>query len=357
MSFEKSFLVPGLPHLLLQPERKKEWQKVRHALERVREEIKTLEPDLIVIYSSYWASIIGHQIQYREHIKWTLVDEEWHSLGSIPYEIKTHQEFAQELSKKAQDRGLLTKLTDYEGFPVDTGSVVINSILNPENKFKTCIVSSNIYSDRVETQVLGKSVADTVESLNVKAVALVISSLSNRYRMEPLTDAPDQISSLKDNEWNLKILEFLNQGRLEDVSQLSRQIHREARVTKKVVNFKPFWWWAAAAGQNNNYTGEVYEYQPICGTGAAVVGLSPSETPFGDLEFDEEDAEMYQGNRNVLQQEAVTESNSETSSEEKSEEHAEMYQGNRNVLQQEAGTESNSKIPSEEGPEDHDDDK
>ena len=36
---------------------------------------------------------------------------------------------------------------------------------------------------------------------------------------------------------------------LEDVSQLSRQFHREARVTKKVVNFKPFWWWSAAMGR------------------------------------------------------------------------------------------------------------
>ena len=43
-----------------------------------------------------------------------------------------------------------------------------------------------------------------------------------------IDEADDRIHSAKDQEWNLKILEFLQAGRLEDVSQLSRQIHRES---------------------------------------------------------------------------------------------------------------------------------
>lgn len=312
MSILKSYLVPGLPHLLLQPNHKPQWQKLRSAFEKVKAEIEDLNPDILVIYSTYWSSIIGHQIQSREHIKWTLVDDEWHALGSIKYEMKSDVEFAKTLSKNCGQRGLFTKLTDYEGFPVDTGTVVANSILNPNNKFKTCVISSNIYSDRQETQVLGKAVRTTIEETNKKAVVLVISSLSNRYRLEPLTndDKEDKISSLKDHEWNLKMLEFLSQGRLEDVSQLSRQFHREARVTKKVVNFKPFWWWSATTGQNNNYVGNVYEYQPIHGTGAAIVSMTAANTSFGDLEFDEEDSDYYYGNRNVL---SGKENNKETS--------------------------------------------
>lgn len=294
--------MPGLPHLLLEPNKKEAWKKVRVAMDKVRDEISELNPDVIVYYASYWPSIIGHQIQHKEHIKWTLVDDEWHSLGSIPYEIKTDQELTSKLSGFAKERGLITKLTDYEGFPVDTGSVVVNSIINPSNKFKTCILSSNIYSDRSETQVFAKSVTDALKDTNKTAVCVVISSLSNRYSMKPMDDEPDKISSLKDNEWNLKMLEFLSQGRLEDVAQLSRQFHREARVTKKVVNFKPFWWWSAAMGQTNNFKGNVFEYQPIHGTGAAVVGLTPSNESFGDLEFDEEDVEVFSGNRNVLSQ-------------------------------------------------------
>jgi hypothetical protein len=117
--------------------------------------------------------------------------------------------------------------------------------------------------------------------------------------MEP-EKCPDEISSKKDEEWNQKFLEFLDKGRLEDVSQLSRQFHREARVTKKVVNYKPFWWLAAVMGETNAYEGEVYEYQPIQGTGAAVIGLTATSQPAPDLEFDEDHVDVYQGDRNVL---------------------------------------------------------
>jgi hypothetical protein len=68
----------------------------------------------------------------------------------------------------------------------------------------------------------------------------------------------------------------------------------------KVANFKPFWWLASVMGQNNLFSGQVFEYQPIYGSGAAVVGLTPAERAARDLEFDESDPEKYVGERNVL---------------------------------------------------------
>ena len=59
-------------------------------------------------------------------------------------------------------------------------------------------------------------------------------------------------------------------------------------------------------GQNNFYTGKVYEYQPVMGTGAAIVGLTPSETAAKDLEFDEDDPQYYKGDRNVLDTDTPT---------------------------------------------------
>ena len=53
-------------------------------------------------------------------------------------------------------------------------------------------------------------------------------------------------------------------------------------------------------GQHNRYAGQIYEYQPIYGTGGAVIGLTPSQEAARDLEFDENDPEVYSGNRNVL---------------------------------------------------------
>ena len=59
----KSFVVPGLPHILLCPEKKPEWQRLHNAFSKARKEIEELNPDVILIYSSYWFSILGHQFQ------------------------------------------------------------------------------------------------------------------------------------------------------------------------------------------------------------------------------------------------------------------------------------------------------
>jgi len=61
--FVMGLLVPGLPQPLLCPELNPGWTRLRHAFEQAREEIRRLRPDLLVVYSTMWTSIIGHQIQ------------------------------------------------------------------------------------------------------------------------------------------------------------------------------------------------------------------------------------------------------------------------------------------------------
>src|SRR4051812_12199588 len=91
---KKGFLLPGLPHILLCPDKNPGWKSVREAFAKVREEIETINPDILLIYSTYWPSVIGHQIQADPNPVWTHVDEEFHALGSIPYNMKIDSEFA-----------------------------------------------------------------------------------------------------------------------------------------------------------------------------------------------------------------------------------------------------------------------
>jgi 2-aminophenol/2-amino-5-chlorophenol 1,6-dioxygenase alpha subunit len=295
----KGYILPGVPHILLAADKNPGWKKVRQAMDQVKAEIAELDFDVLMIYSTYWPSILGHQIQALPNPEFVHVDEEFHDLGSIPYKFKVDAELANTYVDMGKKRGLYMKATAYKGFPIDTGTIVVNKLINPDNKKPIVVVSSNIYSDRAETLVLGKSGRDALELQGKKAVAIVVSSLSNRLHQTWIDPKDDRINSLKDQEWNQKFLEFLSEGRLEDVSQLSRQFHKEARVNK-VANFKPFWWLSSIMGQNNLYTGKVYEYQPIFGSGAAVVGLTPSPKAARDLEFDESDPEVYAGERNVL---------------------------------------------------------
>ena len=104
------------------------------------------------------------------------------------------------------------------------------SLLNPDNRLPATIVSSNMYANRSETIVLGKAIRDALNEGGRKAVIVVVSSLSNRMFTEPIDPSEDRIHSQKDDDWNMKILEFFQDGRLEDLSQLSREIHGQIRV-------------------------------------------------------------------------------------------------------------------------------
>jgi 2-aminophenol/2-amino-5-chlorophenol 1,6-dioxygenase alpha subunit len=293
------FVLPGVIHPLLAPDAHPGYRRLRNAFEAVREKIAQSGADVIVIYSTMWPSILGHQVQSRSLCEWTFVDDDFHDLGSVKYSFRMDKELAQEMVQAGQRRGLQMKSVDYHGFPIDSGSVMALKLLNPDNRIPAMIVSSNIYADRAETVVLGKALLDALSAQKKKAAVVVISTLSNRLHQTNIDPKEDKIHSLKDQEWNLKILEFLGNGRLEDVAQLSRQIHKEARV-RKVNNFKPFWWLSTVMGPHNKYHGEVLAYEPVYGTGCAVVGLYPASQAARDLEFDEDSPDFFSGERNVL---------------------------------------------------------
>jgi 2-aminophenol/2-amino-5-chlorophenol 1,6-dioxygenase alpha subunit len=293
------FIVSGLPHPLLCPEASPGYGRLRRAYEAAREEIARLKPDVLLVYSTMWPSVIGHQLQADPTPTWTHVDELFHDLGSIPYAFRIDTDFAQAWSSAGKNRGLQLRTVSYHGFPIDTGSIVALKLLNPDNAFPAVICSSNVYADRSETMVLAKSAIDALAAQGKRAVAVCVMSLSNRLFTEFIDPADDRIHSKKDEEWNAKLLEFFSEGRLEDVTQLSRQIQQQIRI-QKVVSFKSLWWLSALMGAHNHYTGTVYGYAPVVGTGASVIGLIPAEQSVGDREFDEDSVERFDGDRHVL---------------------------------------------------------
>ncbi len=301
-SIVKSLIVPAHPHPVLCPEKNEGWQNIRNAYDEARKQIEESDADLIIIYSTLWPSIIGHQLQADPNPEWVLVDADFHDLGSIHYSLKIDAEFAKSWNSANLSRGLQSRTVAYEGFPIDVGSVVALQLLNPDNRIPAVICSTNVYSNRAETTVLAKSCLDVIKSTGRKAVAVSVMSLSNRMFTEPIQPEEDRIHSLKDDEWNRKILEFLEMGRLEDVGQLSRTIHDQIRV-KKVVAFKPMWWLSAMNNNRNDLTGDVLAYEAIHGAGAAVVVLNPESNGTGDKEYDEDDVEFYSGDRDVLDSE------------------------------------------------------
>jgi len=290
-------LVPGLPHPLLVPDAHPGYGRLRSAFDQARSKIESLKPDVLVLYSTQWVSVIGHQIQADPKPTWIHVDQEWHALGDLPYTFAMDSAYANAYQAAATARGLHARTVSYYGFPIDTGTIVALKLLDPSNAIPACVVSCNMYADRAETIVLGKAAADALHKSGKRAVAVAVSALSNRLLVEPYDPAKERISSLKDDEWNRKMLEILAKGRLEDVCQLAREFTAQANGDMKL---KALWWLAAAMGQHNNYSGEVLGYESLWGTGGAVATLVPSAAAAAVQEYDEENVERFRGERSVL---------------------------------------------------------
>jgi 2-aminophenol/2-amino-5-chlorophenol 1,6-dioxygenase subunit alpha len=286
-----------MPHPLLVPDANPGYRRLRDAYDAVRKQVEALKPDLLLLYSTQWPSVIGHQVQTDPAPEWTYVDQEWHELGSIPYKFRMDASFGEAYVAAGQKRGLEMRGVAYKGFPVDVGSIVALKLLDPKNAIPASIVSCNMYADRAETIVLGKAAHDALVLQGKRAVAIAVTGLSNRLFSAKVPFKDDRIHSRKDDEWNRKYLDFLARGRLEDASQLAREFAQQAGGDSKM---KAVWWLAAVSGAHNRYDGTVHAYEALYGTGAAVVGLVPTQKQALDKEYDEDDAEVYRGDRNVL---------------------------------------------------------
>ena len=162
--FVGGFIVPGKPHVLLAPEQNQNWQSMHDSFAVARKGIQDQKPVLLMLYSTQWPSIIGHQILSDPEPEWRLVDQDFHDLGTIQYKLRMDEEFAQVHLDCAKKRGLTARTVNYHGFPVDTGTVVALKLLNPNNEIPACVVSCNMYADRAETIIFGKSALDAVKA-------------------------------------------------------------------------------------------------------------------------------------------------------------------------------------------------
>ena len=272
-SITAAYLVPGLPHVLLAPEKSPGWGSLARSFAEVRREIQGSDADLILYWSSQWLSVLGYLFQADPAPVWTHVDPNWHELGAMPYRFKVDAEFAACHAAEARALGHYVREVNYRGFPIDTGIVVAQKLLNPDNRLPAAMVSCNMYAEKQETLAMGEAAARALAKSGRRAVVVVVSSLSARFETTEIDPAQDKISSLKDDEWNRKILEILGEGRLDDVSEVAREYARQANAD---MGFKGIWWLNGVCGKTNDFSGKVFDYQPVWGTGAGLVGLYPS---------------------------------------------------------------------------------
>lgn len=272
--FTACYIVPGLPHVLLAPEKSAGWASLRKNFDLVRQEIEASDAEMILYFSSQWLSVLGYLFQADPEPEWTQVDHNWHEFGSMHYKFKVDTKFASIYGQEVKDLGHYTRQVNYRGFPIDTGTIVAQKLLNPQNRLPVAVASCNMYAEKQETLSIGQAAMRAIEKYGKRVAVVVVSGLSSRFETTEIDPTHDRISSLKDDEWNRKILEIFSEGRLEDVSEVAREYSRQANAD---MGFKGIWWLNGLCGKSNAFSGRVFDYQPIWGTGAALVGLYPKE--------------------------------------------------------------------------------
>jgi 2-aminophenol/2-amino-5-chlorophenol 1,6-dioxygenase alpha subunit len=263
-----AYLVPSSPLLLLKHDEPK-YAELIASMERVAKEIDELKPDTIVIYSTRWLAVLDQLWQGRARMAGLHVDENWHELGEIRYDIITDVSLARACARAAQRAGLPSKLIDYHGFPVDSGTLTANSLINPEGSIPLLIVANNIYHDFEKTRMLGELTAAQSASQGKRVVVIVAGGLSgSEYRSEH-DFADDAIASATEDDWNRRILKLIESRNLEEIMRQLPDFNSQARAD---MGFKHF---AFALGAMGGRLGKakVYAYGPQYGSGATVIKL------------------------------------------------------------------------------------
>jgi 2-aminophenol/2-amino-5-chlorophenol 1,6-dioxygenase alpha subunit len=262
----RAYLVPGLPHLVsnIQVDN---WETLRRGFRQAGEHVKALRPDVIVIYSTQWISVLGHSFQTNPNPKGLHVDDNWYEFGDFPFDLRVDAELDAQAAAIASSLGLATKTVNYQGFPLDTGTLVALRFLNPDNSIPVAVVSCNIYAGQEDSLTLGRAMRQAIEESGKRAVAVTCTGLSARFFTEEIDPRSDHISRAEDDTWNRRILDLIAQGKNAEVLTLSSE-YAQAAVAD--MGFKAFAWLMGVLGTPTT-SGSVLAYGPIWGTGAAVI--------------------------------------------------------------------------------------
>ena len=190
------YIVSGQPHILLAHDQSSGWSSLNNSYGKIREEIAKSGADLILYFSTQWLSVLGYLFQARPEPEWTHVDPNWYDYGSIHYKFKIDTAFSQDYGDEVKSLGHYTMQVNYNGFPIDTGTIVAQKLLNPDNRIPASMVACNMYAEKQETLNIGQAAIRALAKSNKKAVVVLVSNLSNRFELKEIDPKKDVISSL-----------------------------------------------------------------------------------------------------------------------------------------------------------------
>ncbi|MQA12994.1 MAG: 2-amino-5-chlorophenol 1,6-dioxygenase subunit alpha [Pseudonocardiaceae bacterium] len=260
-------LVPGLPHLLA-GEPAPSWKGLAEAARTLGERLRSARVDTLLWMSTQWFTVLGHQFQVDPHPRGTRVDENWYGydFGRADYDLRVDAELAQRWADETEAAGLQARRTRYDGFPIDTGTVVTAALLDPHRQASLAMVSCNLYAGAEAMERIGAAGARAAGILGRRVAVVAVSGLSSGLIQRWINPDEDAVDPGHDR-WNRHVLDLLAAGRLDEVMRLREQYAAEAQVDSQLRALAFLAGTGALSGP-----AEVLEYGPVWGTGAAVIG-------------------------------------------------------------------------------------
>jgi len=264
------FLVPGAPLLYL-ARHNPPWASLLNGFEAARKALDEAAPDAIVVYSTQWVAVLDELWQSRPRLSGIHVDENWYEYGDLPYDIAIDVALTEAAVKACATVPVSAKAIDYDQFPIDSGTIVANGLLNPAGRYPLVIAANNLYHDFDTTRKLGAVVADQARRQGKRIAVVGVGGLSGSIFRSEIDLRQDRIADPADDAWNRRMLELLAAGDVKSVLEACPAYAREAKVD---MGFKHFSFVLGALGGDWQQA-IVHGHGAVYGSGAAVVEFRP----------------------------------------------------------------------------------
>lgn len=263
MAIVSAFLVTGSPLPFLRPDNPP-WAGLADGFKAASAALVASKPDVLLVYSTQWIAVLDQLWQVRPHSTGVHVDENWYEFGDLPFDIKADVALAEACVAGSADIGVSAKPVDYEDFPIDTGTIVADAMLNP-GRVPLVIAANNVYHDFAKTEALAAMAAATAESQGKRVAVVAVGGLSGAYFDHSIDIATDHVRHEADDAANKAFLAALEQG--SDAARAA--VADYAGKAKADFGMKHLAWVLGAAG---GFAGaKVHGYGATYGAGAAVV--------------------------------------------------------------------------------------
>lgn len=267
MAVVAAFLVPGSPLPALRPEALG-WGRLAAAMQRAGRALEASRPDAVLVYSTQWLAVLDQQWLTRKRSHGVHVDDNWYEFGELPYDIHADTELAHACVAASPRQGVHARGVNYDGFPIDTGTIVACTLLGIGGADRPLVVASNnLYHSGEVTERLGALAAGAAAEQGKRVAVVGVGGLSGTQFRTEIDPRNDRIASADDERWNQRILQLVESG---DVGQLRSVIPQFAAEARADMGFKHFHWiLGTLAGR---FVGaRIHGYGPTYGSGAAVV--------------------------------------------------------------------------------------